>query len=169
MRIKITAGGIYGAEGELPIGTELTVESPPAGWAGRYIDLDEHRSTNDGERDENGDTPEMAELRKQFDARYLKQGTLLTEAQTKIGTLEGRITALQVEAEAKDRELASLRSAAATKTAPAYTVLNKGSGWYAITLDGKEVTKSLRQDDVKDFDKMSDADKAALVDLHKPD
>lgn len=36
MRVKITAGGIYGADGEIPIGTEITVENEPVGWAGRY-------------------------------------------------------------------------------------------------------------------------------------
>lgn len=37
MKIRITAGGIYGAEGkELPIGTELTVKDEPQGWDGRY-------------------------------------------------------------------------------------------------------------------------------------
>lgn len=36
MRIEITAGGIYGAEGEIPVGTELTVKAEPKGWAGRY-------------------------------------------------------------------------------------------------------------------------------------
>jgi hypothetical protein len=50
-----------------------------------------------------------------------------------------------------------------------YTVTDKGRGWWAITLDSKEVTKSLREDDVKEFDKLSDADKAAFVDLHKPE
>jgi hypothetical protein len=37
MRIKITARGIYGIDGELPIGTELDVSAEPTGWAGRYI------------------------------------------------------------------------------------------------------------------------------------
>lgn len=36
MKIEITAGGIYGADGELPIGHEMTVESEPTAWAGRY-------------------------------------------------------------------------------------------------------------------------------------
>lgn len=36
MQIKITAGGIFGADGELPIGTELTLEREPTEWAGRY-------------------------------------------------------------------------------------------------------------------------------------
>lgn len=36
MKIKITKGGIYGAEGEIAIGTTLTVKEEPTGWAGRY-------------------------------------------------------------------------------------------------------------------------------------
>lgn len=36
MRIRIIATGIYGADGELPIGTELDVSEEPTGWAGRY-------------------------------------------------------------------------------------------------------------------------------------
>lgn len=37
MRIRITARGIYGADGEIPIGSEFDIAGePPAGWAGRY-------------------------------------------------------------------------------------------------------------------------------------
>lgn len=36
MRIEITAGGIYGANGEIPVGTEMTVKNEPKGWKGRY-------------------------------------------------------------------------------------------------------------------------------------
>jgi len=36
MKIRITASGIYGANGEIPIGTELEVQAAPKGWAGRY-------------------------------------------------------------------------------------------------------------------------------------
>ena len=36
MKIEITAGGIYGANGELPVGTVLEVKAEPKGWAGRY-------------------------------------------------------------------------------------------------------------------------------------
>lgn len=36
MRIRITAGGIYGADGELLVGTELDISGPiPEGWAAR--------------------------------------------------------------------------------------------------------------------------------------
>ncbi len=36
MKIEITAGGIFGANGEIAIGTVLDVKSEPTGWAGRY-------------------------------------------------------------------------------------------------------------------------------------
>lgn len=36
MKIRITATGIYGANGEIPVGTELTVKEEPLGWKGRY-------------------------------------------------------------------------------------------------------------------------------------
>ena len=40
IRIQITGGGIYGADGkEVPVGTELTVKEEPAAWAGRYAVL----------------------------------------------------------------------------------------------------------------------------------
>lgn len=48
-----------------------------------------------------------------------------------------------------------------------YAVKNKGGGYYVVTLNGEEVTKSVRKDDVAGFDEMSDEDRAALVDLHK--
>ncbi len=36
MRIEITAGGIYGANGEIPVGTIIEVKDEPKGWDGRY-------------------------------------------------------------------------------------------------------------------------------------
>lgn len=37
MKIRITSGGIFGAAGEVPIGTDIDLKGgPPAGWAGRY-------------------------------------------------------------------------------------------------------------------------------------
>lgn len=42
MKIQITGGGIYGANGdEIAIGTEFDVENEPTGWAGRYAVLKE--------------------------------------------------------------------------------------------------------------------------------
>lgn len=36
VRIKITKGGIFGANGEISVGTEIDVKEEPKGWAGRY-------------------------------------------------------------------------------------------------------------------------------------
>jgi hypothetical protein len=36
MKIEITGKGIYGAKGEVQIGTTLEVKEEPKGWAGRY-------------------------------------------------------------------------------------------------------------------------------------
>ena len=36
MKIEITAGGIFGADGEIPVGTIVDVKSEPKGWTGRY-------------------------------------------------------------------------------------------------------------------------------------
>lgn len=36
MKIEITGRGIFGAKGEIPIGTEIEVKDEPKGWAGRY-------------------------------------------------------------------------------------------------------------------------------------
>lgn len=36
MRIEITAGGIFGADGEIPVGAIVDVKEEPKGWAGRY-------------------------------------------------------------------------------------------------------------------------------------
>lgn len=36
MKIEITAGGIFGADGEIPVGTVVDVKEEPTGWAGRY-------------------------------------------------------------------------------------------------------------------------------------
>lgn len=47
MKIRITGGGIYGADGEVPIGTELTLKSEPKAWAGRYIVLSDDGVTSD--------------------------------------------------------------------------------------------------------------------------
>ncbi|WP_425070651.1 hypothetical protein [Sagittula sp. S175] len=39
MKIKITKPGIYGAEGEIPVGTTMSVKDAPKGWAGRYEEV----------------------------------------------------------------------------------------------------------------------------------
>lgn len=54
IKIEITGRGVYGAQGEIPVGTELTVKAEPTGWAGRYrvISDDTDKEIVVNERDE---------------------------------------------------------------------------------------------------------------------
>jgi hypothetical protein len=69
MRIEITGRGIYGANGEVAVGTVLTLKNEPKGWAGRYRVI----GTTEGKEPVNGqdnasseDKPsERDELKKQ--------------------------------------------------------------------------------------------------------
>lgn len=58
-----------------------------------------------------------------------------------------------------------------TGTAPAsaYAVVDKGRGWFVVTKDGADVTKSLREDAVKGFDAKSEDEKSAFVEANKPE
>lgn len=119
-------------------------------------------------RDENGDTPGEAQLRTQFNGMYKLQGEQLLAAQAKADELTGKVNELEGQIAAKDAEITALKAGqSSSHAAGAYVVTDKSRGWWVIAQDGKEVTKSLREDDVKEFDKLSDADKLAFVDLHK--
>lgn len=107
MRIRITEKGIYGAGGEIPVGTEIEVKEAPKGWDGRFAVISDKAE---------GETP------------------VVNPAPVPDST---------------------------------YAVKDKGSGWFVIVQGDKEVTKSLRRDDVTGFDEFSDADKAAFVEQNK--
>ena len=71
---------------------------------------------------------------------------------------------------AVDAGLFSVKGGAKAPSNPpagGYAVTEKGSGWFAVTLDGKEVTKGLRKDAVDGFAKMNDEQKAAFVQANK--
>ncbi|RIY00209.1 hypothetical protein D3218_13060 [Aureimonas flava] len=130
----------------------------------------EPEQTGDG-RDENGDTPEMAEMRKRFDASY-------AQAAGEIERLNGELAARDatiMELQASQASQASAGPAAGGEgeqdpPKPTFSVKDKGRGWFAIVdADGNEVTKSLRDDAVEGFDAKSDEDKAAFVDANKAD
>ncbi|MBZ3690994.1 hypothetical protein [Phyllobacterium calauticae] len=64
MDIIITKGGIFGKDGEIAVGTELTVANEPTGWAGRYEIISGGKEgktavTNPGSG-QSGDTPRTA-------------------------------------------------------------------------------------------------------------
>lgn len=50
-----------------------------------------------------------------------------------------------------------------------YEVKDKGTGWFVITKDGAEVSKSLRADDVSGFDELSAEEKAQFAEVNKKD
>lgn len=120
MRIKITAGGIYGQptkenpSGELPVGTELKVEKAPLGWAGRYIDLDADAPA-DGE-DIDALKARIAEL--EAENAQLKKGSNAkpNDQPSERDALKARATELKIEfagniATAKLKELVEAKEA----------------------------------------------------------
>ena len=62
MRIQITAPGIFGADGEIPVGTEFTVDEEPVAWAGRYVVLSRGKGKTavTNPKAEDGDSPKTA-------------------------------------------------------------------------------------------------------------
>lgn len=68
MRIQITAGGIFGADGkEVPVGSEFTVKEEPTAWAGRYTVLS-------GNADDKTGVNNPAPLTGPFEARDKGEG-----------------------------------------------------------------------------------------------
>lgn len=61
------------------------------------------------------------------------------------------------------------KTAITADTPTGFAVKEKGAGWFVITKDGEEVSKSIRKDGLEGFDELSDQDKAAFVELHKKD
>jgi hypothetical protein len=111
----------------------------------------------------------MDGLKQKFEDKDAEIGRLKYEnvdLLQRVGDLTGEKATLADLLAARDAELATLKAAANT-VATGFVVSEKSPGWYVITKDGAEVTKSLRKDDVAEFPSMSDEDKAAFVELNK--
>ncbi|MDY8108263.1 hypothetical protein U0C82_03750 [Fulvimarina sp. 2208YS6-2-32] len=65
------------------------------------------------------------------------------------------------------RELANGPTTASEPDPSPYAVKEKGAGWFAVTKDGEEVTKSLRKDAVELFPAMTEDEKATFVEANK--
>lgn len=110
VRIQITKRGVYGAQGPIPIGTEIDLNEEPKGWAGRYIVLSNSKG---------------------------KKG-VTNPAETAPAAPEGP-----------------------------FTVEDGGKGWWSIKDgSGEKVGASVREDDAKAFETLSDEDKAAFAAEH---
>ena len=70
MKIRVTGKGIYGADGEIAVGTELEVAEEPRGWRGRYVVITPNPSedatpiTNPAQEDDS----DLDELRDEYAA-----------------------------------------------------------------------------------------------------
>lgn len=64
MKIEIISKGIYGAKGEVPVGTILTVDEEPKGWEGRY------RVVSGEAKDKGTKTPVTNPAKKEFKAPF---------------------------------------------------------------------------------------------------
>lgn len=84
MKIEITAAGIYGAKGEVPVGTIVDVKTEPKGWQGRYRVV-----SGKGEKDSgktpvtNPDNSEYEDLKKQADELGLQYAGNISKAKLK--------------------------------------------------------------------------------------
>ncbi|MCD1264536.1 hypothetical protein B5M44_24010 [Shinella sumterensis] len=103
-----------------------------------------------GERDENGDTEEMAEMRKRFDASY---------------------SALQSELQAEKAKVADLEKLIADRGASGQPAALKaehhGGGKFNVTQGETMLLSGLSKADADAFNAMSDEDKAAYVEASK--
>lgn len=109
------------------------------------------------ERDENGDTPEMAEMRERFDAAYQAVTTELQEAQAKVADLEKAVAE-------RDVRIADLEKGASSGPLKAE---HHGGGKFNVT-EGETVHLSgLSKADADAFNQMSPEDKAAYVAAEK--
>lgn len=102
---------------------------------------------------------------------YLKPGETrdleMSEAQIKQAS---RLPFLGIEGVDRGAAMQPVKTAPlAPPAAPVFAVADKGRGWFAITADGVEVTKSLRKDDVEGFDEFSEGEKAQFIKANKAD
>lgn len=97
-----------------------------------------------------------------------------------VAGLKAKITDLEAQIVSKDAEIAALKAGdgsgegngagdGKSGSTGSYAVSEKSAGWFVVTQDGKEVTKSLRKDAVDGFDALSDGDKAKFVEANKAD
>ncbi len=112
---------------------------------------------------------QLDELKAKFEEKDAEIGRLTsenTDLRRKVEDLTSEKASLDELLAASEAEIAGLKAAKQT-TAAGYVVSEKSPGWYVITKEGAEVTKSLRKDDVAEFPTMSDDDKTAFVELNK--
>lgn len=119
----------------------------------------------DGDRDENGDTSEMAELRKVFDAAFEKQGKSLAASVSEVTALQGKVADLEGQLAAKVTEIDGLK--AGNGNQPALKAEHHGGGKFNVTQGENVMLSGLSKVDADAFNAMSAEDKAAYVEASK--
>lgn len=108
----------------------------------------------DGERDENGDTAEMAEMRKRFDASYSAVTSELHAEQAKLAELEKRASDLE----------ARIAAGGHGDVSQPLTAKHAGGGSYSIFRgEPVEVLEKLSKEDAEAFNALDEAGKAKFV------
>lgn len=170
MRVKITAGGIYGAEGkEIPIGTELVLENEPTGWAGRYEILSADEQPKKSGKTALTNPAGSGKLTEALAAVLIADGTYSIAKGDEVfqtgltEQLAGAFNALS-----EDEKVAHVAELTKSNTKPApvgpFEAKDKGEGWWAVfDAKGEQVGKSIRKADGEAFNGLSDDDKAAYV------
>jgi hypothetical protein len=109
------------------------------------------------DRDENGDTAEMAEMRQRFDAAFAAVTTELDAEKAKVAELENAVAD-------RDAEITALKQNGRSGSLKAE---HHGGGKFNVT-EGETVHLSgLSKADADAFNAMSDDDKAKYVELNK--
>lgn len=115
------------------------------------------KSSTSDERDENGDTAEMAEMRKRFDASF-------AAATTELQAEKGKVAELEQALANRDAEIAALKQGSAPV---AFKAEHHGGGKFNVT-EGETVHLSgLSKADADAFNGMSPADQKAYVEAEK--
>jgi hypothetical protein len=118
----------------------------------------EAHTAAEGTRDENGDTPDMATMRRQFDASY---ADITSQLQTSTAEVE-KLTAELATANAEISKLKQSQAPASLKAE------HHGGGKFNITQGEAVLAQGLSKADADAFNAMSDAEKAAYVKESKP-
>lgn len=112
---------------------------------------------SEDDRDENGDTAEMAEMRRRFDASFSALSTELEAEKAKTADLEQQLAA-------RVSEIDALK---ATSTPAPMKAEHHGGGKFNVTRGEETLASGLTKADADAFNAMSDADKLAFVQSRK--
>lgn len=111
------------------------------------------KASSGDERDENGDTPEMAEMRQRFDKSYAALNTELEASKAKVAELE--------------KVIAGGASNGSSANPGPLKAEHHGGGKFNVTQGEAVLLSGLSKAEADDFNAKSDEDKAAFVEASR--